>query len=63
MAANKDTELKKQVRQIVGHTKINKIDLKAYEKAFGNKYIMIDALNTSKEYLVIEDGELIVRNF
>jgi len=39
---------------IVGHTVQDAIDLK-------KEVILIDALGTSKEYLVIEDGALIVR--
>jgi hypothetical protein len=62
MAANKDTELKKQVKQIVGHTQVKSIDLDAYKKAFGNKYFMIDALSTSGEYIVIEDGKITVKS-
>lgn len=58
LAANKDTELKKAFKQVVGHTQVTKIDLKGYEKAFGGRYFMIDALNTTGEYLIIEDGEL-----
>jgi hypothetical protein len=37
---------------------VTKIDLQGYEKTFGNRYFMIDALSTSGEYLIIEDGNL-----
>ena len=64
VSANKNTELKKAVRQIFGHTQVKKIDLEASMKALGGKYYPIDALSTSREYLVIEDGgELIVKSF
>ena len=62
MKANKDTELKKQLKQVVGHTQVRQIDLKGYKKAFGNRYFMIDALNTNGDYLLIEDGKLTVKN-
>lgn len=64
VSANKKTELKNAVRQIFGHTQVKKIDLTTSMKALGGKYYPIDALNTSREYLVIEDGgELIVKSF
>lgn len=58
MRANKDTELKKTYKQVVGHTQVRQIDLNGYEKAFGNRYFMIDALNTSGEYIIIENGDI-----
>jgi len=42
--------------QIVGHTGVSSIDIKATDKSMGGKYYMIDALS-SKEYLIY-DGEL-----
>ena len=62
MRANKDTELKNTFKQVVGHTQVRKIDLNGYEKAFGNRYFMIDALNTSGEYIIIEDGVIHVKS-
>ena len=59
MRANKDTELKKTYKQVVGHTQVRQIDLNGYEKAFGNRYFMIDALNTTGEYITIEDDGVI----
>ena len=58
MRANKDTELKNTYKQVIGHTQVTKIDLNGYEKNFGNKYFMIDALNTSGEYIIIENGDI-----
>lgn len=52
MKANKS--IKKQVIQIVGHTKQNQIDLLG--KATGNRYYFTDTQETSGEYLVIENG-------
>lgn len=60
MRANKDTELKKAVRQVFGHTQVTKIDLEGALKAAGGKYYPMDALSTSGEYLIIQDGELSV---
>jgi hypothetical protein len=62
MRANKDTELKKTYKQVIGHTQVTKIDLNGYEKAFGNRYFMIDALNTTGEYITIEDGNITVKS-
>lgn len=42
--------------QIVGHTTQNQIDIKG--KATGGKYYFIDTLETSGEYLIIEDGQI-----
>lgn len=53
MKANYDT-LRKEVIQVVGHTGVNEIDIKG--KATGNRYFLIDCLETSGEYLIITDG-------
>ena len=53
MKANHDT-LRKEVIQIVGHTQIKEMDIKG--KATGSRYYFIDCLDTSGEYLIIEDG-------
>lgn len=42
--------------QVVGHTTQNCIDIKG--KSTGGKYYFIDTLDTSGEYLIIEDGEV-----
>lgn len=47
---------KKLYIQIVGHTVQNKIDIKG--KSTGSRYYFIDTLETSGEYLVIEDGNV-----
>ena len=53
MKANHDT-LRKTYIQVVGHTQIKEMDIKG--KATGNRYFLIDCLETSGEYLIIEDG-------
>ena len=42
--------------QVVGHTTQNQIDIEG--KSTGGKYYFIDTLETSGEYLIIEDGEV-----
>lgn len=51
---NKNTELKKNYIQIVGHTQQDHIDIKG--KTTGGKYYYIDTLH-SGEYLIDTDGE------
>lgn len=46
--------------QVVGHTQVVKIDLENYTKWTGGKLLMIDALGTSGEYLIITDKKLSV---
>ena len=46
--------LRKEIIQVVGHTKMEQIDIKG--KATGGRYYFIDCLNTSGEYLIIQDG-------
>lgn len=52
MAGNKDTFLKKDYIQIVGHTGVDQIDIKG--KSTGGRYYFIDALDAG-EYLVHMD--------
>ena len=53
--ANRDT-LRDQFIQVVGHTQQKQIDTKG--KSTGGRYYYIDALGTSGEYMIIEDGEI-----
>jgi UDP-2,3-diacylglucosamine pyrophosphatase LpxH len=54
MAANRDT-LRTQVRQIVGHTPQDQIDIEG--KATGGRYYFIDTLEYGQnQYLVVKDG-------
>lgn len=57
--ANKESGLKKNIIQVVGHTQVKSISeaLKASKKTMNNRYYLADALNTSGEYLIHEDGE------
>jgi hypothetical protein len=59
MKANKST-LRTRFIQVVGHTQVKKLDLVGAEKSAGGRYYLIDCLGTSGEYLVIQDGDLIV---
>jgi hypothetical protein len=60
MSANKKHKkgLKKDYIQIVGHTTMRKIDLKGNDMFTGGRYHFIDTMNTSGDYLVIEDNKL-----
>jgi hypothetical protein len=53
--ANHDT-LRKQVIQVVGHTQIEKIDIKGLST--GERYYLIDCLGTSGQYMIINDNEI-----
>lgn len=52
-------DYKKHIRQVVGHTGQNCIDIEG--KSTGGRYYFIDTLGTSKEYLVIEDWKVEAR--
>lgn len=58
MKANHDT-LRNKVIQVVGHTQVRKIDP---GKATGNRYWFIDCLETSGQYLVWQDNEVIIKS-
>lgn len=49
-------EIKKDIIQVVGHTKQNCIDIKG--NSTGSRYYFIDTLETSGEYLIIENGKI-----
>lgn len=55
--SNYDT-LRKEFIQVVGHTQQKKIDIKG--QTTGGRYYYIDTLGESREYLIIEDGEVSV---
>ncbi len=59
MAANRNT-LRTEVIQVVGHTGVKKLDIDGAMKAAGGRYYLIDCLESTGEYLVIQDGELSV---
>jgi hypothetical protein len=60
MSANKKHEngLKNDYIQIVGHTQMKHLDLVGSDKFTGGKYYFVDTLDTSGQYLIIEDGKL-----
>ena len=60
MSANKKHEkgLKKDYIQVVGHTQMRRLDLDGSDKFTGGRYYFIDTMDTSGQYLVIEDNKL-----
>jgi hypothetical protein len=60
MSANKKHPkgLKNDYIQIVGHTQMRKLDLEGSDKFTGGRYYFIDTMDTSGDYLIIEDGIL-----
>jgi len=52
MSGNKETFLKKDYIQIVGHTQVRKIDIEG--KATGGRYYLIDTIDIG-QYLIYED--------
>jgi hypothetical protein len=50
--------LKKDYIQIVGHTQMRKLDIEDNDKFTGGRYYFIDTMETTGQYLVIEDGVL-----
>jgi len=55
MKANKESVLKKDLIQVVGHTHQSQIDIKG--KSTGGKYYFIDTQGSSGEYLIYENSE------
>ena len=64
MYANKNHEkgLKKDYIQIVGHTQMNKLDLTGSDKFNDGRYYFIDTMDTSGEYLIIQDNNITVNS-
>jgi predicted phosphodiesterase len=54
MSGNKETFLKEDFIQVVGHTGVKKIDIEG--KATGGRYYLIDAIDIG-QYLIYEDKE------
>ena len=50
--------LKKDYIQVVGHTQMRRLDLTGSDKFTGGRYYFIDTMDTSGQYLVIEDNKL-----
>ena len=65
MSANKNHEkgLKKDYVQIVGHTQMKELDLVGSDKFTGGRYYFIDTLDTSGQYLILEDGKLMTNTW
>jgi predicted phosphodiesterase len=55
LAGNKDTFLKEEYIQVVGHTQVKKIDIEG--KATGGRYYFIDILDDLSQFLIYEDGK------
>jgi hypothetical protein len=64
MAVNKNHKngLKKDYIQIVGHTQMRRLDLTGSDKFTGGRYYFIDTMDSSGEYLVIQDNKLTVNS-
>jgi hypothetical protein len=60
MSSNKkhDKGLKKDYIQIVGHTGMKRIDLNGSDQFTGGRYYFIDTMETSGDYLIIEDNKI-----
>ena len=50
--------LKKDYIQIVGHTGMRRLNLEESDKFTGGRYYFIDTMETSGQYLIIEDNQL-----
>jgi predicted MPP superfamily phosphohydrolase len=50
--------LKKDYIQIVGHTQMKRIDIIDSDKFTGGRYYFIDTMDSSGQYLIIEDNKL-----
>jgi hypothetical protein len=64
MHANKTHEkgLKKDYIQIVGHTQMKKLDLTGSDKFTDGRYYFIDTMDSSGEYLIIQDNNITVNS-
>ncbi len=64
MSANKKHKksLRKDYIQIVGHTQMRRLDISGSDKFTGGRYYFIDTMETSGEYLIIENNKLRVNS-
>jgi predicted phosphodiesterase len=60
MKANKKSKLNEKYIQIVGHTKVYKIDKLV---AANNKYYFVDTFDSSNEYLTINNGHVKINKY
>ena len=58
LAGNRDSFLKTDYIQVVGHTKVRKMDIEG--KATGGRYHFIDTFDTTNTYLIYENNEFSV---
>jgi len=60
MSANKKHSkgIKKHYIQIVGHTQMRRLSVELSKQLTGGKYYFIDTMETTGEYLIIEDNKL-----
>lgn len=61
MKANKNTPLKENYIQVFGHTQQSKVDRSGHYT--GGKYYCLDTLETSGEYMIIENNFVVFRSF
>ena len=54
--------LKKDYIQIVGHTQMRRIDLEGSDKFTGGRYYFIDTMDTTGDYLVVQDNNITVNS-
>ena len=64
MSANKKHKksLRKDYIQIVGHTGMKRIDIDGSDKFTGGRYYFIDTMETSGDYLIIQDNNISVNS-
>jgi predicted MPP superfamily phosphohydrolase len=64
MSANKKHKkgLKKDYIQVVGHTTMKRLNLEESDKFTGGRYYFIDTMDTSGQYLVIQDNQITVNS-
>jgi len=64
MAVNKKHKngLKKDYIQVVGHTQMRRIDLEGSDKFTGGRYYFIDTMDTTGDYLAIQDNNITVNS-
>jgi len=65
MSANKKHEkgLKKDYIQVVGHTQMKQLDLVGSDKFTGGRYYFVDTLDSSGEYLIVENETLMTNTW
>jgi len=59
MSVNKEkykNGLKKDYIQVVGHTQMRRLDIEGSDKFTGGRYYFIDTMDTTGQYLVIQDN-------